>query len=380
VTSPAFSVVRHRHARTRGHSRRHAVATPPREIAASAAACLALAAVIPLALSQLPNGLAWSLTDLRLSSPGSQIAVLRACGLALPAMLATVPYAAFAVRKAGAAWPLLLAGLIIIALADLATGVRALNPGGAVAFIATDRILHGAGGGLALPAAATLLADGTGITGTSIRRGVVWTMAVAAGLTGAPLLVRAQVSAAPRQWLTALRPAPWLTACALAAVAVWMLLAGQTRWRRGPRRDDTQERDRLALVAAPLAALALMMVAVSFRSIGAVVGTAIAGAFVLTVLTDLLARDSCRAFVFVCALAGFTLMPGASVLTGLRLLPPAAGLAVIAAAAVGFAAALAFTLRAAAADLNAAIINGTVLLIGAAGAGYLAVGAMMVHG
>jgi MFS family permease len=375
VTSPTLLVARHRHARGARHHR--AAATPVREIAAASVACLALAAVIPLALTQIPNGLAWSLPHIQLTDPGSRIAVLRACGLSLPVMLATVPCAAVVIRKIGTGWPVLLAGLMVIALADLVTGLpwlaesRQPDPSRLLAYIAVDRTLHGLGAGLALPGAVTL-AGGS-------RRGVMWSLATSAGLAGAPLLIRARMTNA-EDWLNALRPVPWLTTLGLAAVAGWLLLAGRTRWRRGPRRQDAGERDRLALVAAPLAALALMMIAVSFRSVAALVGTAISGVVVVLILTVLLARDSGRAFECVCALAGFTLMPGASVLTGVHPLPSAVSAMLIAIAAAGFAVALAHTLGAAAADMSAALINGTVLLIGAAGAGYLAVGAMMVHG
>lgn len=377
MTSPTSLVARHRHAR---HRQTRAEQAPVREIAASAVACLALAAVIPLTLAQIPNGLAWSLPHLQLASPGSQIALLRACGLALPAMLATVPYAAVAIRRIGAGWPVLLAGLVTIGVADLATGItRQADPSRMVAFIAVDRALHGLGAGLALPGAVTLAAGS--------RRGVVWGLTTTVALAGAPLLVRAQVTAAlagsapaPAQWLTALRPVPWLTTLALVSVAAWLLLAGHTGWQRGPRRQDADERDRLALVAAPLAALALMMIAVSFRSVGAVVGTAIGGVIVVVVITALLARDTGRGFECACAFAGFLLMPGASVLTGLRVLPPDLGLTAITLAAAGFGVTLVRTLRGAADEGGVGLINGTVLLIGAAGAGYLAVGAMMVHG
>src|SRR6185437_13406455 len=103
------------------------------------------ATVVPLALAQIPDAIAWSLPP-RLAAGGPAVvtSVLRASGLALPAMAVAGSLAALAVRwlRAG---PVLLAGLFLLAAAD-ALGDAART----VILIGVDRSLHGAGAGVTL--------------------------------------------------------------------------------------------------------------------------------------------------------------------------------------------------------------------------------------
>src|SRR5439155_6195277 len=116
-----------------------------RSAAASLCALAIVATVVPLALAQIPDAIAWSLPP-RLAAGGPAVvtSVLRASGLALPAMAVAGSLAALAVRwlRAG---PVLLAGLFLLAAAD-ALGDAART----VVLIGVDRSLHGAGAGVAL--------------------------------------------------------------------------------------------------------------------------------------------------------------------------------------------------------------------------------------
>jgi hypothetical protein len=104
-----------------------------------------VATVVPLAVAQIPDAIAWSLPP-RLAAGGPAVvtSVLRASGLALPAMAVAGSLAALAVRwlRAG---PVLLAGLFLLAAAD-ALGDAART----VILIGVDRLLHGAGAGVTL--------------------------------------------------------------------------------------------------------------------------------------------------------------------------------------------------------------------------------------
>ena len=104
-----------------------------------------VATVVPLAVAQIPDAIAWSLPPrLAAGGPDAVTSLLRASGLALPAMAVAGSLAALAVRwmRAG---PVLLAGLFLLAAAD-ALGDAART----VVLIGVDRSLHGAGAGVAL--------------------------------------------------------------------------------------------------------------------------------------------------------------------------------------------------------------------------------------
>jgi hypothetical protein len=101
--------------------------------------------VIPLVVLQIPDAVAWVVPPrVAAAGPGAVASLLRASGLALPAMAVAGSLAALMVRwlRAG---PVLLAGLLILAAADALGGLVRT-----VVLIGADRSLHGAGAGLAL--------------------------------------------------------------------------------------------------------------------------------------------------------------------------------------------------------------------------------------
>jgi hypothetical protein len=264
--------------------------------AASLCVLAIVATVVPLAIAQIPDAIAWSLPPRMVAAgPAVVTSVLRASGLALPAMAVAGSLAALAVRwlRAG---PVLLAGLFLLAAAD-ALGDAART----VVLIGVDRSLHGAGAGVTLagviaviterrehqrqrsepgerhqlgqrsepgerhqplPAAAGRLAAGW------------WAAIMVAGLAMAPELMRHRVSSGG--WHAALQPYPWLTAAALTLAALYALLAEGTAVATARNAFPAAERAQLALLTAPVAGICAIAVAVTYRGGHAVDGATIA--------------------------------------------------------------------------------------------------------
>jgi hypothetical protein len=154
-----------------------------------------------------------------------------------------------------------------------------------------------------------------------------------------------------------LEPYPWLPVAALLAASAYVLLAGGQTLRR---RDATGDRARLAVTAPPLAALGVMVFAISYRTHGAVIVTAVCELTVLAILCCLGGRTRLNA---IAALAGFALMPFSTVLPVYLVFPLGVALAV----------ALAFGLREARGGEGetADALFGVSMMVAAVGAGYL---------
>ncbi|MFF5208343.1 hypothetical protein [Streptosporangium sp. NPDC000396] len=238
---------------------------------------LLVAVALPLAIVAIPNTIS---VVASLLPPGiSQIEMMRAHGLALPAMMLTVPLAAVAVRRMRAA-PLLIAGLTVLALADAAGGYA-----NSTLLVGVLRVLHGIGAGLLVPA--TLVA----VWERPLILRAVWGAMLAASLLAAQALALWPLDEV-RSWKVTLQPYPMLTGVALTLAAVYLIL-----WMRsggsavaGPGPSDA-ERGRLLMAAVPavgIAALALgttfdwppeLLVPAAALSIVALFALASAGAF-----------------------------------------------------------------------------------------------------
>jgi hypothetical protein len=340
------------------------MAAPARSAAAGLCALAIVATVVPLAVAQIPDAIAWSLPPrLAAGGPPAVTSLLRASGLALPAMAVAGSLATLAVRwiRAG---PVLLAGLFLLATAD-ALG----NAARTVVLIGADRSLHGAGAGVALagviaviteqrahqrqrqahqagerrqpgerhqpserrqsgerrqpgeqhqpserhqqgerhrrfPAAAGRLAAGW------------WAAVMVAGLAVAPEVMRHRVSSGG--WHTALQPYPWLTAAALTLAALYALLAEDTAVATARNAFPAAERAQLALLTAPVAGICAIAVAVTYRGGSAVDAAAIADAIALAGMAAITARTgSAGRFAVVCGVTGFVLAPAAGAVTAL---------------------------------------------------------------
>ncbi len=324
-----------------------------RRIAAEATAAAVIATVTPLCLLQAPNAIAWALDGpggVGTGAQGSTIAVLRAAGLALPAMAALAGIAALAVLRLRA-WPVLLAGLLVMAVAD-ALGGSAHT----ATVIAVVRVLHGAAAGLALPAALALAWE----RALAPRRWLIalWSVVAVAGLTAAPAVARARLASGG--WHAALAPDPWLTGAALTLAALYAVLAagpGAAVLAAGPgaassgsapgyrargagarpdaharpdathaRQDATQERAQLAVLAVPGIGLGALSVAVTYRPPAALLA---AGAVAVLILYGVAAVASADrlvggplCFPVIGAVTGLVVAPVAGAITSLRALDP----------------------------------------------------------
>jgi len=311
--------------------------------AASLCALAIVATVVPLALAQIPDAIAWSLPP-RLAAGGPAVvtSVLRASGLALPAMAVTGSLAALAVRwlRAG---PVLLAGLFLLAAAD-ALGDAART----VILIGVDRSLHGAGAGVTLAGVIAVITErrarqrrrpepgrrqdsgqrhqpGERRPGERYQQFPAatgrlaagwWAAVMVAGLAMAPELMRHRVSSGG--WHAALQPYPWLTAAALTLAALYALLAEGTAVATARNAFPAAERAQLALLTAPVAGICAIAVAVTYRGGHAVDAAAITDTIALAGIAAITARaGTAGRFAVVCAVTGFVLAPAAGAVTAL---------------------------------------------------------------
>jgi hypothetical protein len=313
-----------------------ALARPRAAVVRSAAAGLCAAAivatVIPLVVLQIPDAIAWSLPPrLAVRGPAVVTSLLRASGLALPAMAVAGSLAALAVRSLRAS-PVLLAGLFALAVADM-LGDTART----VALIGVDRSLHGAGAGIALVGVVAIAAEQQSQRRHRQRRQTQrrqtqrrpkqrrpkqdllagwWAASTVAGLVAAPELMRRRVSSG--DWHAALHPYPWLTGTGLALGALYAMLAEGTPATTVRNAFPAAERAQLALLTAPVSGIGAIAVAVTYRGDKAVVAAAIADAIALAGITAITARAGPAArFAVVCAVTGFTLAPAAGAVTAL---------------------------------------------------------------
>ena len=138
---------------------------------------------------------------------------MRAHGLALPAMMLTVPLAAVALRRVRAAPISWSAGLALLAVADAAGGYAGLGlprrraAGG----------LHGIGAGLLVPATLVAVWERPPV----LR--ALWAGVLALSLLAAQALALWPLDEVTR-WQVTLQPYPLLTGVALALAAVYLVL------------------------------------------------------------------------------------------------------------------------------------------------------------
>lgn len=288
-----------------------------------------VAAVPPLCLVQAPNVIAWALTGTGGIGTGPQgsAAVLRAAGLALPAMAAVAGIAALAAVRLRA-WPVLLAGLLVMAVADALGGsARTVMAIGAV------RVLHGLAAGLALPAALALAWERAPVPRRLLA--ALWSAVTVAGLAAVAAVARDRVSGGG--WHTALAPSPWLTGAALIVAALYAVLAdgpGPARGARGgalagarapgARRDATHERAQLAVLAVPGLGLGALSVAVTYRSPAALLATGAVAVLILCAVAAVASADRLvggpLCFPVIAAVTGLVVAPAAGAVTSLRAL------------------------------------------------------------
>ncbi|MER7132983.1 hypothetical protein [Streptosporangium saharense] len=170
---------------------------------------LLVAVTLPLAIVAVPNTI--SVVAALLPPEISQIEMVRAHGLALPAMVLTVPLAALFLRRIRAV-PVLVAGLALLALADAAGGYAA-----SASLVGALRALHGVGAGLLLPASLVAVWE------RSVVLRAVWAGMLAVSLTAAQALALWPLDEVS-SWKVTLQPYPMLTGVALVIAAVYLVL------------------------------------------------------------------------------------------------------------------------------------------------------------
>ncbi|MFS2291943.1 MAG: hypothetical protein FWJ90_04485 [Actinomadura sp.] len=178
--------------------------------------------------------------------------LLRATGLSLPALVATVPLAAVAARRLPA-WTVLLAGAAV-----LLAGVAGARLAGSVPLVAAVRATQGVGAGLMLPATLVLVWERGVRNLRAVWAGVftgmlVLAMPLALGAVPAPA-----GGAAVPDWRVALAPFAWPAAVAVVAACVHPLLRGAVP--RTPAAQRPADRGRLLLVFVPVAGFTFLAV------------------------------------------------------------------------------------------------------------------------
>ncbi|GAA4236357.1 hypothetical protein FHR32_000701 [Streptosporangium album] len=207
---------------------------------------LLVAVVLPLAIVAIPNTI--SVVAALLPPEISKVAMVRAHGLALPAMVLTVPLAALAVQRMRAA-PILVAGLVLLAVADAAGGYA-----DSTLAVGALRVLHGVGAGLLVPA--TLAA----VWERSPLLRAVWGGMLALSLLAAQALALWPLDEV-RSWRVTLQPYPMLTGVALVLAALYLVF-----WMRSGEGGGTSavERGPLRMAALPAAGIALLALGSTF--------------------------------------------------------------------------------------------------------------------
>jgi hypothetical protein len=223
---------------------------------------LVLVTAVPAAVIVLPDTASYvvpqAVRDLGLAD-GDAPGFVRACGLALPALLLAVPPAAALARRVPA-WAVLFTGLAILLGAEAASAYATTVP-----LVGAVRLAEGAGGGLILPPALVLAWE---------RRERRVAAGVWAGVLTASLLLATPLvlSAAPWHrhddagWRAVLHPFWWLGAAALVGTGLLGLLRAR---RRAPAdaiiaRTRRGERAQLLLPVVPAAGFAFLAVVTAY--------------------------------------------------------------------------------------------------------------------
>ncbi|MEO3872923.1 hypothetical protein ABGB18_29255 [Nonomuraea sp. B12E4] len=224
---------------------------------------LLIVAALPLAIISIPNTL--SVVARLLPGDIDQVALMRTHGLALPALLLTVPFAAVALRRFRTAH-LVLAGLVLVAASDAAGGYA-----GSEFLVGVVRVVRGVGAGIVLPATLAAVWDRV----PALR--ALWV-----GMFSLSLLVAQALALWPldgvSDWKITLQPYPMATGVALALAAAY-LVAWMVLGRAAEPVPGVGERGRLLLAAVPAGGIAVVAISTAtegWRSVPVIVLAALA--------------------------------------------------------------------------------------------------------
>jgi MFS family permease len=238
------------------------MSSPPerRDLAGLAVLLPVLVTAVPAAVFVVPDTASYvvpqAIRDLGLAD-GQAAAFVRACGLALPALLLCAPPAAVLARRLPA-WAVLFAGLAVMLGAEAAAGYATSVP-----LVGGLRVLQGAGAGAVLPAAFILAWERRE---RRVAAGV-WAGALIAALmaaTPAVLAVTPRPDPYGREWRAVLHPYWWLGAVALVGAGLLGVLRLRGPRAPGAGRPDRSERVLLMLPVAPSAGFAFLAVVTTY--------------------------------------------------------------------------------------------------------------------
>ncbi|WP_336216448.1 hypothetical protein [Nonomuraea sp. LPB2021202275-12-8] len=261
---------------------------------------LLIVAALPLAIVAIPNTV--SVVAALLPDGIDRVELMRAHGLALPAMMLTVPLAAVALRWVKVAH-LLMGGLALLAVADAAGGYA-----GSAFLVGVLRVAHGIGAGLLLPA--TLVA----VWERPRALRALWTGMLALSLMGAQALALWPLDGATR-WQVTLQPFPLLTGIALALAAVYFVL-WMAAGRPATPTPRPKERSRLLLATVPAAGIAVVAISTASEDwrAGLVILLAVLAIAGLLALASIGTRES-RTFAYAMVAVGVVLLPSVAQVT-----------------------------------------------------------------
>ena len=261
---------------------------------------LLIIVALPLAIIAIPNTV--SVVSGLLPDGFDKLALMRAHGLALPAMILTVPLAAVALRHVKVPH-MLLGGLAVLALADAAGGFA-----GSTFLVAVLRVLHGIGAGLLIPA--TLVAAWE----RPMALRAIWTGMLSFSLLAAQALALWPLDEVD-DWRVTLQPYPLLTGVALALAAVYFvvwLLRGQPPMPT-PR---ASELSRLLLASVPAVGIAVVAISTASEEWGAglVILLAVLAIVALLAMASMGSREG-RTLAYVMVVVGIVLLPSLAQIT-----------------------------------------------------------------
>ncbi|MEV6981296.1 hypothetical protein AB0M95_08560 [Sphaerisporangium sp. NPDC051017] len=214
---------------------------------------------LPLAIVAIPNTI--SVVSALLPPDIAGVGILRAHGLALPVMLCAVPLTAAALGRFAPA-PVLVAGLGLLAVADVAGGFAASTFG-----VGVLRVLHGIAAGVLVPATFAACRERPGPA-----RGVllpIWAASLAVAFLAAQALALWPLDQVT-SWRVTLQPYPLLTGVALLLAAAYFTVTRLTRDAEAPQAGVPAAGDgasrasaagggrRLACTAGPSAGIAVL--------------------------------------------------------------------------------------------------------------------------
>ncbi|WP_090946526.1 hypothetical protein [Nonomuraea jiangxiensis] len=261
---------------------------------------LLIVAALPLAILTIPNTL--SVVARLLPGDIDQVALLRTHGLALPALMLTVPLAGAALRRFKAVH-LILAGLVLIAASDAAAGYA-----GSEFLVGVVRVLRGVGAGIVLPATLAAVWDRV----PALR--ALWV-----GVFSLSLLVAQALALWPldgvSDWKVTLQPYPMVTGVALGLAAAY-LVVGMVFGRAVEAGPQVGERPRLLLAVLPAGGIAVVAISTATEGWRAVPVFLLAGLAVvgLLALASFGAPES-RTPAYVMVAVGVVLLPSAAQVT-----------------------------------------------------------------